>query len=180
MQRKASYVCNLSVLIVVQFSMPSVTAGQWIITHFSCTVGLQLFLLFLSYQDPIQLDIAEVETAFLTWRWQVIWRLAKLWQDETFFRTGFSLFGFLLFTTTWTLEHRCWLCSGLVEKITLLFLGKKISLCTFDIQMLFLNKVYVLVFFSWLCFISWWTWKLQMDTWRNVLTLKSSQLGSWF
>lgn len=44
-------------------SMTSLDCWTVNITHFSCTVGLQFFLLFLSYQDAIQLDSGEVETA---------------------------------------------------------------------------------------------------------------------
>lgn len=68
------------------------TAGQWTITHFSC-LGLTTFLLSI-YQEPMQLDITEVEHCLmwrlrcLTWRLQVIFHFSEVL--TTFFLSGLN------------------------------------------------------------------------------------------
>lgn len=133
--------------------MPSLAAGQWIVTHFSCTVGLQLFLLFLSYQDPIQLDIAEVETALFNVKIASDLAVSQILTRRNCFLTGLWRLDFLFFIFLRQRGH-CGTPLLAVQRtcqkhyIVNFFFGKhKIRICTFDIQMLFLNKVYVLVFF---------------------------------
>ena len=79
-------------------------------------MALQLFLLFLSYQDPIQLDFAQVETALFNVKMASDLAVSQIDKIKPIFCDWTLMFGFLFFTTTWTLEHRRWLYSGLVEK----------------------------------------------------------------
>lgn len=133
---------------------------------------------------PIQLDIAEVETALFNVKMasdlavsQILtrWNLFSDW----IFHTWIFIFIFLRQHGHWNTVAGCIVDS--LKNYTVVFGKHKISLCTFDIQMLFLNKVYVLVFFSWLCFISWFNLEITngylAQCFVNVEVL---QFSSWF
>lgn len=150
------------------FHLSSVAAGQWIISCSVFTVGLQLFLLFLSYQDPTWISLKWRQRC-LTWRLQVFWQLARFWQDEIVFCLEFWISIFLtFFDIVDTRNENCWLSHGLNFTIKL-FSGIAKFASVLHIQML-LNKMY-LPLFSWLCFISYCLISYQKFTWTPCISL---------
>lgn len=114
-------------------------------------MGLQFFLLFLSYQDPIELDIAETKTALFNVKMASDLAISQIlkrsfWLD--FWHWDFFIFYFFLNDNTDT--GTPFLAVDTLKDCTV-FGKRKTRHCTFD--MLFLNKVYDLVFFPGFCFI---------------------------
>lgn len=82
--------------------MPSLTAGKWIISLFS-QLWAYNFSFFLSYQDSIQLDIAEVETALFN-----VKIASHLAASQILTRWNHFLSGFWRFDFSFLQQHGHW------------------------------------------------------------------------
>lgn len=110
-------------------------------------MGLQLSLLFfLSYQDPIHLDIAEVETALFNVKIASRLAVSQNFDKMKPFSVRSLDFYFLMLFNIMDTGTNCWLSHGLNFKMKL-FLGITKSDYVFHTQMLFLNKMHIFVIF---------------------------------